>query len=187
MQPISKMVHVLLLDFLWQSNMFFKTRRDFLKRTAFSTSAVFIPSTTLIASTKVLDTLELVQKDLYGDLDDAPKFDEINSRAYLSLILTHTRINADTKKFITNGAIWLDEEAVKLYKKTYILLGYEERHKTLKSASEYRWGNKWIYEMLTFVYEATLGDTIYAINKNESGWKWLGHASGLPRPKEPLL
>jgi len=167
--------------------MFLKTRRSFLKKTAFSTTSLALPHTELFASASILDTLVLAQRDLYGDLPSAPSFKEINSRAYLSLILTHSRVDEETKKHIKNGAIWLDEDANKLYKKPYIELDSSERQKTLEYIATYTWGENWIDSMLGFIYEAVLGDTIYGVNKNESGWKWLNHASGLPRPKEPLL
>jgi gluconate 2-dehydrogenase gamma chain len=167
--------------------MYLKTRRTFLKCSTFSATALILFHTELVASASMLDTLELVQRDLYGDSKDAPSFKEINARAYLSLILTHSRVSKDTKKFIKNGALWLDEEAQKLYKKPYVTLDAKERQKSLESIAQYRWGENWIEGILSFIYEAVLGDTIYGINKNESGWKWLHHASGFPRPKEPLL
>ena len=167
--------------------MFLKTRRTFLKKTAFSTTALVLPQTKLFASVATLDTLALAQRDLYGDLKSAPSFKEINSRAYLSLILTHSRVDEDAKKYIINGATWLEEEAKTLYAKSYIFLSSDERQKTLQSAATYKWGDAWIYEMLTFIYESVLGDPIYGINKESSGWNWLNHVSGLPRPKEPLL
>lgn len=167
--------------------MFLKTRRTFLKKTAFSTTAFVLPHSELFASASTLDTLALAQKDLYGDLKSAPNFQEISSRAYLSLILTHSRVDEDSKKYIKNGAIWLDEEAIELYKKPYIELSSTERQETLKSIATYTWGENWIDTMLRFIYEAVLGDPIYGINKHSSGWEWLNHISGLPRPKEPLL
>jgi len=167
--------------------MFLKTRRIFLKKTAFSSTALVLPHTELFASASILDTLSLAQRDLYGDLENAPSFKEINSRAYLSLILTHSRVDEDSKKYIKNGAIWLNEEAMQLYTKPYIKLSSSERQKTLESIATYTWGENWIDTMLRFIYEAVLGDTIYGVNKNESGWSWLNHLSGLPRPKEALL
>lgn len=167
--------------------MYLKTRRTFLKKTAFSTTALVLPAAEIFASASVLDTLELAQRDLYGDSSDAPSFKEINARAYLSLVLTHSLVMQSTKKFIKNGALWLDEEAEKLYKKPYTKLDKNERQKTLESVAQYKWCENWMNVMLSFIYEAVLGDTIYGVNKNESGWKWLHHASGLPRPKEPLL
>jgi len=35
--------------------------------------------------------------------------------------------------------------------------------------------------------ESVLGDPVYNINKDGSGWNWLEHKPGLPRPKEPIL
>jgi len=167
--------------------MFLKTRRTFLKSSAFTTSMLLLPQSRLLASTSLLDTLSLAQHDLYGDSKDAPSFEKLNARAYLTLILTHSHIDDGSKKFIKNGAVWLDEEAVLLYKKSYTSLKSKERQKTLKSISKVRWGEEWIYEMLSFIYEAVLGDSIYGVNIDESGWKWLKHVSGLPRPKAPLL
>lgn len=167
--------------------MFLKTRRNFLKSSAFSATVFLLPQTELLASSPLLGTISLAQKDLYGDSKDAPSFQEINAREYMTLILTHSRIDEDTKRFVRNGAIWLDDEAILLYKKSYISLNFKERQKTLESISKKRWGKSWIQNMLYFIYEAVLGDTIYGVNKDESGWKWLNHASGMPRPKEPLL
>ncbi len=167
--------------------MFLKTRRKFLKGSAFSATAFLLPQTELLASAPLLDTISFAQKDLYGDLKDAPSFDGLNTRGYMSLILTHSRIDEGTKKFIRNGALWLDEEAVSLHKKSYTQLNSKERQNTLTSISKHRWGKNWIYKMLGYIYEAVLGDCIYGINQYESGWRWLNHASGMPRPKEPLL
>ena len=172
---------------MYNGIMFFKTRRSFLKSSAFSATALLLPQTELAASALLLDTISLAQKDLYGDSKEAPSFDELNVRAYISLVLNHSRIDKDKKKFIRNGAIWLAEEAVLLYKKSYVSLNFKERQKTLESISKVRWGENWIDTMLSFIYEAVLGDTLYGTNKNESGWKWLNHASGMPRPKELLL
>lgn len=167
--------------------MFFKTRRAFLKSSAFSTTALLLPQTELVASTALLDTIALVQYDLYGDAKSVPCFEELNTKSYMTLILTHSRIDESRKEFIRNGVTWLDEEALLLYEKPYIKLNEVERQKTLESIATYTWGENWIDVMLRFIYEAVLGDTIYGVNKNESGWKWLNHISGLPRPKEPLL
>ena len=109
-----------------------KKRRTFLKASALGLSGCLLTSTHLLASSTI-DTLALAQKDLYGDFKDAPKFDELNARAYLSLILTHTRVSQAAKEYIKNGAKWLDEEAVLLYKKSYTSLSFEQRQTTLKS------------------------------------------------------
>lgn len=128
-------------------------------------------------------TLELVQEDLFPT---SPNLDN-SAFGYISLILNHSHVRDEDKQFIRNGIQWLNEEAVELYKKTYTNLSSTQRQNTLKSISEQRWGRSWIKDILTYIMEATLGDPIYSINKNESGWKWLNHESGLPRPKEALL
>ena len=129
------------------------------------------------------ETIELVQTDLF------PKAHElgINTFVYMSIILNHSRITDEDKKFIKNGVKWLNEEAVSKYNTTYTKLTPTQRQDILKIISQVKWGDSWINEMLTFALEATLGNPIYGANKKQAGWKWLAYEGGLPHPSEALL
>jgi hypothetical protein len=159
------------------------SRRTFLQ-TTFLTSLVMVMSNKqLFASVTPLQTLAVVQEDLF------PKefVTKSNALAYMSVVLKHSRISAENKRFIRNGTKWLHEESVKLFDRVYTELDSTQRDKVLKSIVKESWGKSWVKMVLSYILEASLGDPIYGINKGEFGWKWLGHSSGVPRPKEAYL
>jgi len=129
------------------------------------------------------ETINTLQKDLF------PKANElrVNTSAYMTIVLNHSRISDEDKSFIRNGVQWLNEEAVAKYKNSYTKLSYSQRQNTLKSISREKWGESWLDMMLTYIMEATFSDRIYGVNPKEAGQKWLGFSNGLPKPKEALL
>ena len=160
-----------------------KSRRTFFQTAFLGTSLLFISGKGVFASVTPLQTLELVQVDLFPQT----MVENANAFAYLSVILKHSHISNENKQFLRNGTRWLNEEAVKEYKEVYTKLNKHQRQNILKIIAKESWGRSWIKTVLTYIMEATLGDPIYGINKNETGWKWLEHESGLPRPKKVLL
>lgn len=167
--------------------MFLNSRRTFLKETFLTTAVLLFSSGKLYGAVSPLDTLSLVQSDLFPQSTNVPTLKQINANSYLSHVLQHSRISDANKDYLRNGVQWLNEEALELYDKTYIQLSSAQRQNTLKSISEYRWGESWIKTVMTYIYEAMLGDPVYGVNKQESGWNWLNHVGGQPRPKEALL
>ena len=161
----------------------YKSRRTFFK-TTFLTSLVMVMSQNkLFASVTPLQTLAVAQ----GDLFPQEVITSSNALSYISIIFKHSRISAGNKQFVRNGTKWLNEEAVKQYDKLYTQLNPAQRQNILQIISKESWGRSWIKTVLGYILEAVLGDPIYGINKNEFGWKWLEHESGLPRPKEARL
>lgn len=159
------------------------SRRNFLKSTLGGSLIALSTSNELFALTTPLQTLKVVQTDLFPK----EKIDDANAYAYLSIILHHSHISDEDKHFLKNGTLWLNEEALKTYKDVYIKLSSKQRQKVLRTISQESWGKSWIKTVLGYIMEAVLGDPIYGINKEESGWKWLAHTSGLPRPTKALL
>ncbi len=167
--------------------MFLKSRRTFLQK-SFLTSAVLVMSGgELFGAVSPLQTIELLQQDLFPSTPNVPTPKDINAYAYLVTILHHSRVSDANKAFIRNGVQWLNEEAIEIYNKTYIKLSAQERQNTLKSIAKYRWGENWIDTILTYIFEAMLGDPIYGGNKNKAGWRWLHHKGGDPRPTKALV
>ncbi len=163
--------------------MILNARRTFLK-TSFLTAAVIVMSgNELFGAVYPLDTILIAQEDLFPH---AKKLG-VDIRAYLLIILHHTRVTDEDKTFIRNGAQWLNEEAVAQYRQTYIQLSADKRQKILKIVSKERWGENWIHTILVYVMEATFSDKVYGVNKNENGQKWLDFTPGMPRPKEAYL
>lgn len=137
----------------------------------------------LFGVTTLRETIEVVQDDLF------PKAKElgISTSSYITIVLRHSHINDSDKLFLKNGAKWLNESAVELYHSSYIKLSSDKRQEVLKSISKSNWGESWIETMMSYIFEAMLGDPVYGSNKAEAGWKWLEFRGGLPRPKKAYL
>lgn len=160
-----------------------ETRRKFLKA-GFLSSALFLMSgCELFGVTTVRATIELVQVDLF------PKAKElkINTSNYITTVLRHSRISQADKLFLKNGAKWLNEKAISLYGMSYVKLPALKRQEVLKEISKSRWGESWIHSMMTYIFEAMLGDPIYGGNNGEAAWKWLEFDGGRPRPVKAYL
>ena len=137
-------------------------------------------------SKEKVDTLALLQEDLFPDIDARLNTRTINARAYLTYILHHPRVSDDDKRFIKKGVLWLDEEASDLFGADYRELQEQNRQKVLTSIAKTEWGESFIETILTYLFESLLGDPVYGINKDEVGWKWVHHTPGLPKPLSPL-
>ena len=131
------------------------------------------------------DTLALLQEDLFPDINEKLNTRTINARAYLSYILHHPRVSDDDKRFVKRGVVWMDEEAKRLFGASYMQLSSKRRQEVLAFVAKTQWGESFIEMILTYLFEALLGDPVYGINKDEVGWKWLHHTPGLPRPTAP--
>ncbi|MCF6340833.1 MAG: gluconate 2-dehydrogenase subunit 3 family protein [Sulfurimonas sp.] len=134
-----------------------------------------------------INTIAQVHKDLFPDNKMAPNQNDINASYYLNSILNHSRITNDRKRFIRNGVKWLNEESTLKYRKMYTKLSSTQRQTILRDISKTNWGESWLDIIMTYLLEAMLGDPIYGGNRAESGWKWLKHTSGFPRPKKAFL
>ena len=163
--------------------MFLNSRRTFLKKSFLSTAVLVMAGDKLFGAITPFETLVVVQEDLFPYAKELGS----NASAYISLILNHSRVTDKEKAFIRNGVQWLNEEAILQYKKLYTQLSPVNRQNILHTISNEKWGERWLYTLLTYTMEAMLGDPIYGINKNESGWKWLNFAAGIPRPTKALL
>ncbi|MBU1657622.1 gluconate 2-dehydrogenase subunit 3 family protein [bacterium] len=160
-----------------------KSRRTFLKETFFTGAVLVMSGTKLFGAVTPLQTITAVQEDLFPHAKSLGA----NASAYVSTVFHHSRVSEEEKNFIRNGVQWLNEEAVALYKTTYIKLTPTQRQNVLIHIAQERWGERWIETLLSYIMEAMLGDPIYGINKNEAGWTWLHHSSGLPRPTKAFL
>ncbi len=158
-------------------------RRSFLKVGFLSSTVLIMNGCELFGITTSQETIAVLQNDLF------PKAEElgIDTVSYMSIISHHSRISKSDKKFIKNGVKWLNEEAVELYKKSYINLPSQERQSVLNSIVQTKWGSSWLDTMMRYILEASLGDPIYGSNKKEAGWKWLSFEGGQPRPKKAFL
>lgn len=159
------------------------SRRNFLKFGFLSTSVFVMSGCDLLTITTPRDTLSVVQYDLF------PKAYElgIDTTDYLCTLLHHSHISQDDKTFIRNGVKWLNEKAFEIHHKRYTKLTETQRQSVLDAIAQTQWGENWMYMMLSYIFEAMLGDPIYGANKNEKGWKWLAFEGGIPRPTKAYI
>ena len=132
-------------------------------------------------------TIALVQEDLFPPSPGVPTVRQLNSIGFLKGAMLDERIAQSEKNFVVNGVEWLHEDSIKLYGKKYHLLLADERQKVLRHISEYRWGNNWLYTVMSYIFESMLCDPVYGANSGGAGWKWLEHEPGYPRPKRAFI
>ncbi|PKN15592.1 MAG: hypothetical protein CVU67_00425 [Deltaproteobacteria bacterium HGW-Deltaproteobacteria-24] len=159
-------------------------RRVFLKKSFLTIALTVFFQGKLFAKVSPLNSLDLLCNDLF------PLIKDINSNSawYIkNVVLNHSRIDLDTQKFIQNGVKWLNEESVTMYGNIYTKLLDEQRQTVLKTISQTKWGDSFIYTILKYIMESVLGDPIYGINFNQKGWAWVNHETGYPRPQKAFL
>ena len=163
--------------------MTFKNRRNFLKAGVLSSAVVITSGCSVFGITTSRDTIKVLENDLF------PKAKElgINTADYISIILRHSRITQEDKRFLKNGVKWLNETSVEMFKKQYTKLPDLQRQEVLKSVTQTKWGSSWCDTILRYTFEAAFGDPIYGGNNKEAGWKWLAYEGGKPRPTKVFL
>lgn len=157
-------------------------RRSFLKA-GFLSSIIFISNgCELFSATTPKETLFVLQGDLFSHANDM----KVDTAKYMNIVLNHSRVSDEDKKFIKNSIRWLNEEAVLMFEKKYVRLTPIQRQEVLRSIAKSSWGESFIHDNLIYIMEASFSDPIYGVNSGD-GWKWLGFETGLPRPKKAYL
>ncbi|WP_428739734.1 gluconate 2-dehydrogenase subunit 3 family protein [Sulfurimonas sp.] len=150
----------------------------------FLSSSIFLfDGCNLFGITTPYATIKVLQNDLVPQA----KILGINTISYMHLVFKHSKISDGDKKFLKNGVKWLNEEAYKLYKREYVKLTKHQREKLLEIVAKTSWGESFLYDIMSYTFEAMLGDPIYGGNNKEAGWKWLKFQGGLPHPKKVYI
>ena len=127
-------------------------------------------------------TLDAVQEVLFPKGLDAPSARAFGATAYLANVSTHSSFLKSDLRFLKRGAQELMNEH-----NNFLTLSPKEQDKTLRAfVDNNEIGGNWVSFVLYFTLEALLSSPVYGGNKNESGWQWLKHHAGVPRPKFPL-
>lgn len=129
-------------------------------------------------------TLMAVQDHLFPTTADAPGAKELNAATYYSWTLMDTEKDPDVIQKMRDGLKWIEDEAEKLFKTSFVKLSSTQKEEALRSLEKEGYGESWISLTLTNIFEALLSDPIYGANTNQSGWTWLDHTPGLPRPTD---
>ena len=137
-------------------------------------------------STQTYKVFEALIEHMFSDTDGYVT-SELNVVGYFKAVLSDERIDIESRHYLINGARWLDESADETYDKDFLSLNTEQKEKLLKDVSMLRWGDNWLYKMMSYYFEAVFADPIYGSNINGVGWKWLEFQPGFPRPNEVAI
>lgn len=110
---------------------------------------------------------------------------ELNLSSYLAFVLADERIAKEDRDYLLRGGIWIEEEAVLEYKKSFLLLKSSEKERLLQKIITFEWGENYLNYLLTYIFEAIFSAPIYGSNVDQIGWQWSGHKPGFPQPKKP--
>lgn len=128
-----------------------------------------------------------VQQHLFPHDGNGPGADELNADKYLLWVLSDPRKDPADTQYIMDGIGWVAETADEEYQKAFEELSESEKASLIAFIAGKAWGSSWLSIILTYIFEALVADPQYGGNTKESGWKWLNHYPGNPRPTEKLL
>ena len=138
------------------------------------------------ASTETYKIFDAVINHLFSDKDGYVT-SKLNVMGYFKGVLSDERIHIESREYLINGARWLNESANEEFNKDFLKLNHDKREELLKKVSMLRWGDNWLYKMMSYYFEAALSDPVYGGNVDGAGWKWLEHQPGFPRPNEVAI
>lgn len=127
-------------------------------------------------------TIAAVQEHLFPADEHSPGAQDIQALNFLQSMITAPDVEDSERKHITNGAGWLNDLSIQVYKHKFIELDENNREKILRKIEQSRAGSRWLSLLMSYLIEALLSDPIYGGNKNSAGWKWLEHQPGFPTP-----
>jgi len=127
-------------------------------------------------------TFAVVQEILFPDDGNGPGALQINATAYLKFVLQAKDTDPDDREFILGGIDWLNDLALKDYKKSFLQCDSAPQNKLITKISQSNAGERWLSNLLLYIFEALLCDPAYGANPGGIGWQWLQHQPGFPSP-----
>jgi|GEM_PF-458876 len=128
------------------------------------------------------EIIQKIQEILFPDDGNGPSVIDINAYSHLLWVLTDERKDKESINYITKGIGWVEETAQENYGRTFSDLTQIETEELVAFIADKNWGAGWLSMILTLIFEALAMDPIYNVNTNKTGWKWLEHKPGNPRP-----
>jgi len=127
-------------------------------------------------------TIAAVQEHLFPVEDAAPGAADIHATHYLHFVLSDQTLELAGRQFIIDGTAKFQAFSQSKFGKPFDRLTQEKKEASLRAFELSSVGRKWITEILGYIFEALLTDPVYGGNLNATGWKWLDHRPGFPRP-----
>ncbi|MGB5964962.1 MAG: gluconate 2-dehydrogenase subunit 3 family protein [Sulfurimonadaceae bacterium] len=138
------------------------------------------------ASTETYKIFDALINHLFSDKDGYVT-SKLNVMGYFKGVLSDKRIDIENREYLINGARWLNETANEEFNKDFVKLNHGQREELLKKVSMLRWGDNWLYKMMSYYFEAVFSDPVYGGNVDGAGWTWLEFQPGFPRPNEVAI
>ena len=167
-------------------------RRDFIKLSGIVSSfalvffyackkSLSLPAEHILSGSQK-ELLVLIHNHLFPKGANSPGASDINSAEYVSRILKDPQVKSSEKRLILFGINWTRDTAKELFSKDFAALNKDQKEEVLLDLGTFKNGERWLSRQITFILEALLADPIYGGNTNQSGWSWLKHTPGYPRP-----
>lgn len=182
-----------------QDNEWLLSRKKFIKTLVLSGVAIQLPwisscsnENEVIENTSPLTadqfkTVRAVQDILFPDDGNGPGARQINAAPYLVWVLNDQRLDPDENNYIIEKIDEFVSYSKEKYKDHFHNLSLGDQKEIVASISEESWGNRFLSRLITLILEALLLDPAYGSNPNGTGWEWLNHDPGQPRPTEEIL
>ena len=119
---------------------------------------------------------------IFPKTNQSPGIEQLHTEYHINVYLSDPLIDPDEQKYIINGIQWLNETAHELFKSDFVSLQKSQQSQTLQNIVKTSWGESWLSKLLTLTFESLLLDPLYQVNTGGSGWQWLHHRAGQPRP-----
>jgi gluconate 2-dehydrogenase gamma chain len=132
--------------------------------------------------TEQYNTLLAIQDILFPREGEGPGAVDLNAGNYVLWMLNDPRMDTGENEFLINGIQWLEEESMEIHQRSFLTLSRQEQETLVARINTLNWGEGWLSVNLTYIFEAMISDPVYGFNTGESGWAWLEHVPGIPRP-----
>jgi gluconate 2-dehydrogenase gamma chain len=135
-----------------------------------------------VLSQNQLEIANYIFMQLFPKDDDSINAKSLATLQHFISILSDSNYDKTDKNYLIQGLDWTEETAQEHYKESFLTISNKEKQALFNTLLQEKWGKSWLSYMLDCTFESLLIDSIYQVNPNEIGWKWLNHQAGNPRP-----
>lgn len=132
-------------------------------------------------------TLIALTRVLFPEDGNGPGADKINAVEHIVSVVNDDRLDPNENQLIIDRLDSFISFVRKSDDAKFYELPEHRQYHLVEETTESEWGHYWLSRLMTLVFEALLLDPAYHVNTNESGWKWLNHTPGYPRPQKEEL